>query len=89
MYQFSKEKMDSGEWKFELDDIKLFIDGFSIHDDKHWIKTPETAIAYFMQKDNVYSVSNVNRLKTAEDLYDAMIAQYAFFSPNRMMKDAS
>jgi len=80
MYQFNKVKLDNGAWRFELDGISLIMDGFLIKGDKHWINNSEKAIALFNFKGEMYSVSNqLQDYKTAEDFYNAMKEQYAFF----------
>jgi hypothetical protein len=80
MYQFNIVHERDGDWRFELDGITLIIKGYAVKDGKHWMENPETAIAFFNLNGNVYSVSNnINRLKTAEDLYASLLKEYKIF----------
>lgn len=93
MYQFNKVKNDDGSWRFELDGINLVLDGFFLLQDKHYLKNPEKAIAFFNFKGILYGVSNqIQAYKTAEELYEQMSSQYSFFKPqnaNITIQDSS
>ncbi len=81
MYPFSKAQQDDRTWCFELNGINVVMDEFFIKDDKHWFKDPYKAIAYFSIEGNLYGLSNFTDTKpTAEDLYDVMLGQYAYFT---------
>lgn len=77
MYQFKIIEDGEGTWRFELGGINLLIDGFSIKNDKHWIKHPEKAYAYFNVQGHVYGVANeIKTFPTVEDFYENMLMQY-------------
>ena len=81
MYQFKIVKMQEGGYKFELEGIKLLVDDYSVANDKHLIKTPNKAIAFFNIGDDVYGISNDPRnVDSAEALYDTIIQQYNIFN---------
>src|ERR1700744_3923122 len=83
MYQFSKAQDNEGVWRFELDGINLLLDGFFIKDDKHWIKNPEKAIAFFNIRGYMYGVSNeLNIFPTAEDFFEKMKEQFVMIKKN-------
>ena len=89
MYQFNKVKNDDGSWRFELDGISMIVDGFFVLQDKHYIKTPEKAIAFFNFNGNLYGVANqLTTFKTAEEFYEQMCHQYAFFIPKKNIAGA-
>lgn len=80
MYHFNIVRQDSGEFRFELDGINLIVDGYNVEGEKHWIKNPETAIAFFNIKGHLYGVSNkLQTSQTAEDFFDLMKDQYQIF----------
>ncbi len=80
MYRFNKVQDNDGVWRFELDGINLLIDGYTVKDEKHFIKTPQTAIAYFNLSGHLYGVANAIRtFSTVEDLYDTLQEQYSIF----------
>ncbi len=80
MYRFNKIQDNDGIWRFELDGINLLVEGYTIKDEKHWIKNPQTAIAYFNISGHLYGVSNsLKTFPTIEDLYDTLFQQYQFF----------
>ena len=88
MYQFKIRKQEDGGYKFELGSIKMFIDDYSIKDDKHILAHPDKAVAYFNLGGNVYGVSNEPRnFDTAEAFYDAMCTQYMMFIDGRVIND--
>ena len=80
MYQFRIVKQLDGGYRFELGNIKMFIDSYSIVNNKHHLTNPGKAIAYFNTEDNVYGISNEpNRYDTAEAFFDAIALQYQIF----------
>lgn len=81
MYHFKIVKLDDGGYRFELGAIKMFIDDFSIKDEKHLITTPKKAIGYFSIDGNIYGISNgAQTLDSAEAFYDSMSMQYMIFT---------
>jgi len=83
MYQFRIIKQMDGGFKFELGEIKMFIEGYSIANNKHILTNPAKAIAYFNIKDNIYGVSNEPlNLDTAEAFFDVITSQYEIVSGN-------
>jgi hypothetical protein len=83
MYQFRKEKLDTGAWRFELDGISLIVDGYLEKNGKHQIINAESAIGVFNFKDEIYSIANRNKYyQFIEDFYKAMKEQYSFFIAN-------
>ena len=84
MYRFHIVQEEEGSWRFELNGINLFIDGFFIKDEKHWITNPTKAIAFFYINSNLYGVLNdIRTVATAEELYDCMYEQYLIFKGNK------
>ena len=84
MYQFNIIKLDEGGFKFELGAIKMFIDDFTIRNNKHSIKNPDKAIGYFSFDGNIYGVSNnALNIDTVEAFYDSMSKQYAMFNNDK------
>lgn len=80
MYQFSKRKYEDGTWRLELNGIHLIVDGFVLKSGKHFLKNPEKAIAFFNFQGLLYGVANqIRTFNTAEDFYETMCGQYAFF----------
>lgn len=80
MYQFKIVKNDDCSWRFELGGINLILDGFLLKNEKHYIKNPSKAIAFFSVNDILYGVDNkLLTCPTAEDFYEAMKKQYAYF----------
>jgi len=80
MYPFNKAQQEDRSWSFELNGINVAMDDFFIKDDKHWFNDPYKAIAYFNIEGSLYGLSNLADPKpTAEDLYDLMSGQYAYF----------
>ena len=81
MYQFKIVKVQEGGYKFELEGIKLLVDDYSIINDRHQLKNPNRAIAFFNIGDDMYGISNEPlNLDTAEALYDVMNKQYNIFN---------
>ena len=77
MYQFKIRRQDSGGFRFELGDINILIDGYTVADDKHLLQNPNKAIAYFNINDSIYGVSNEPlQYNSVEDFYEAMSLQY-------------
>ena len=77
MYSFNKVQESNGEWRFELDGISLLMDGFEIKNEKHWIKTPTKAVAFFNVSGLLYGIANeIRTFTTAEEFYDIMVQQY-------------
>lgn len=84
MYQFKIKKQENGGYKFELGDIKLLVDDYSILNDQHQIAHPDKAIAYFNFDNYMYGVGNVPaKFDTAEDFYDAIKKQYMLFAQEK------
>ncbi len=80
MYHFKIVKVQEGGYKFELEGIKLLVDDYRVINDKHILKTPTKAIAFFNIGEDIYGVSNESlNLDTAEALYDTMTRQYSVF----------
>ena len=81
MYQFKIIKTQEGGYKFELDGIKLIVDDYSIMNNRHMLKTPNKAIAFFNIGDDIYGISNEPlNLKSAEELFDTIKLQYRMFT---------
>ncbi len=88
MYQFTIKKQEEGGYKFELDGIRMIIDGYSIKEDKHYLTKPDKAIAYFLVDDNIYGISNDPlNFNTAVAFYDAIIQQYQIFTHGGKAED--
>jgi hypothetical protein len=80
MYQFKIIELEDGGYRFELGAIKIYVDGFKIKDEKHFLKTPRKAIGYFNIDGNIYGIANDPlNVGTAEAFYDSMRTQYAMF----------
>lgn len=80
MYPFNKRQNEDGSWCLELGGIKLVLEGYFVHNERHWLKNPQKAIAFFSINGNLYGISNqANTRNTAEDLYDNMHNQLLFF----------
>ncbi len=80
MYQFNIVRNDDSSWRFELDGINLIIDDYQLKDQKHYIATPDKAVAFFNINGNLYGLANHHAsCCTAEDFYETMRGQYAFF----------
>jgi len=80
MYRFNKVQDSDGIWRFELDGINLLIDGYVIKDEKHFIKNPQKAIAYFNLSGHLYGIANaIKTSTTVEDFYDILLQQYHIF----------
>lgn len=80
MYQFNIVKNDDSSWRFELGGINLIVDDYSVKDEKHYIKTPQKAIAFFNINGNLYGLANqASSCRTAEDFYEMMQEQYTYF----------
>lgn len=80
MYQFNIVKNEDSSWRFELGGISLIIDGFTVKNERHWVKNPDRAIAFFNVNGNLYGIANqTNNCNTAEEFYDMMQKQYAYF----------
>ena len=84
MYQFKIIKAQEGGYKFELEGIKLLVDDYTLVNDRHLIKTPNKAVAFFNIGDDVYGISNEPlNADNAEALYDAIVQQYNIFQTKR------
>lgn len=80
IYPFNIVKNDDSSWRFELEGIHLIVDDFTLVEEKHYLKDPSKAIAYFNVNGHLYGVANKARCcVTAEEFYDAMCEQYAYF----------
>ena len=80
MYRFKIKKQEEGGYEFELGDIKLLVDDYSIRDDQHQIAHPDKAIAYFNFDNYTYGIGNIpNKFFTAEAFYDVIKKQYQLF----------
>ena len=81
MYQFSITKDEQEGFRFELDGIKMLIEGYVIVNNMHRFVNPEKAVAFFDIENNLYGISNRStRYATAEEFYDAMVGQYKVFA---------
>jgi len=81
MYQFKIRKLDEGGYRFELGDIKMLIDNYSITENRHLIINPGKAFAWFTVDSNIYGVSNESsRLDSVEAFFDAINLQHSFFT---------
>ena len=81
MYQFKIVKVQEGGYKFELEGIKLLVDDYNIENDKHMLRTPSKAFAFFNIGSDIYGISNEPfNYDNAEALYDAIIQQYNMFN---------
>jgi hypothetical protein len=77
MYQFKIVNQIDGGYKFELGDIKMYVDDYIVINNQHLLSHPSKAIAYFNANDNIYGISNeVFNHKSAEDFFDAIVLQY-------------
>ena len=77
MYRFNKVQEGNGEWRFELNGINLLMDGYDVKGEKHWIKNPGKAMAYFNVSGLMYGVANeIRTYNTAEEFFDIMMQQY-------------
>ncbi len=80
MYQFNIVKNDDSSWRFELGGISLIIDDYQLKNEKHYITTPQKAIAFFNINGNLYGIANQSQsCCTAEEFYELMKEQYSFF----------
>ena len=81
MYQFKIVELEEGGYRFELGAIKLFVEGYSVKDNYHVLKTPGKAVGYFNIDGNIYGISNDPvSFDTAEAFYDSMSTQYLIFT---------
>jgi hypothetical protein len=80
MYEFHIVKNDEHSWRLEKDGINLIVDDYFIKNEKHYLKNPSKAIAFFNVSGLLYGISNgTGRYYTAEDFFDVMSRQYSFF----------
>lgn len=80
MYRFMIEKDACGTYRLQLKGIQLIVDGFTVQNKRHYLKNPNKAIAFFQVDGLVYGVINNNPdCRTAEEFYEIMREQYAFF----------
>jgi hypothetical protein len=81
MYQFNIARNEDNSWRFELGGINLIIEDYVLRDERHWLKNPEKAIAFFNINGNLYGIANKSNdsCHTAEEFYDVMRKQYAYF----------
>ena len=80
MYRFRIMKNDDESYRLELDGINMIVDGIEVKDERHYIKTPKKAIAFFSIDGHLYGVTNKSaKCNTAEAFYDVMCQQYSFF----------
>ncbi len=80
MYPFHIVRNDDKTYRLELDGISLIVDDFELQNEKHYIKNPKKAIAFFNVKGLLYGVANRSAgCNTAEAFYDIMLKQYSFF----------
>ena len=88
MYQFKIISELDGGYKFELGDIKMFVEGYTVRNNKHIFTNPAKAIAYFNFDDNIYGVSNEPlNLDNAEAFYDAIKKQYKMLAGTDAIND--
>jgi|GEM_PF-5747851 hypothetical protein len=84
MYPFQITPEGPGNTRLVLGNISIIADGYHIEQNQHYFDNPNTAIAYFIIKDEIYSLSNRWGLYTsAEEFYDAMKYQQDFFDRKR------
>jgi hypothetical protein len=59
----------------------MLVDDFVIQNDRHLLKNPQKAVAYFDIENNLYGVLNEPaQYRTAEEFHDAMVNQYNVFA---------
>lgn len=81
MYQFRITQEEKGGYRFELDGIKILVDGFVIENDKHVLTNPGKAVAFFDIENNLYGISNQPTFySSVEEFYDAMSRQFEVFT---------
>ena len=81
MYHFNITKEENGGFRFELDGIKMLVDGFTIVDNTHKFTNPEQVVAFFDVENNLYGISNSSsHYQTAEEFQDAMLGQFRLFA---------
>ncbi len=79
-YAFQKTRDTEGRWQFDLHGIRLVVDGFEERDGRHWLQTPERAVAFFTLDGNFYGMSNnMVAHPTAEALYEDLRKQFIHF----------
>ncbi len=84
MYQFKIKQQDDGGYRFELGDIKILLDGYTVQNGQHQLSNPNKAIAYFNIENNLYGISNDPlQYNTAEAFFDAISKQYSVFTTKR------
>ena len=84
MYRFRITRQENGGYRFELGGIKLLIEDYQVKDEKHILRNPQKAVAYFNFDDSIYGISNgPTNFDTAEAFYDAMIKQYKMLTDKR------
>jgi len=84
MYQFKIKEQDGGGYKFELGNINILIEGYTIEGNQHLLTNPNKAIAYFNIENNLYGISNEPlHYYTAEEFYDALNRQYSMFTKSK------
>jgi hypothetical protein len=80
MYQFRILRNDDKSYRLELGGINMIVDGIEVKDQRHYIKNPKKAIAFFSIDGHLYGVTNrSSKCNTAEAFYEVMRQQYSFF----------
>ncbi len=81
MYQFNIKALEDGGYRFELGNIKMLVDDYTIDHDQHQFRNPNKAVAYFVIDNNMYGISNnPMHYNTAEQFFDAISSQYGVFT---------
>ncbi len=81
MYQFRITKEEKGGYRFELNGIKILVEGYKVEGDHHALTNPDKAVAFFDVENNLYGISNQpSHYKTAEEFFDAMFTQFKIFT---------
>jgi hypothetical protein len=90
MYQFKIKKQEEGGYRFELDNIKMLVDDYSIRDGKHLLSHPNKAIGYFNFGGNVNGIGNIPEdFDTAEAFYDVIKKQYRIFTGGKVLENTT
>ncbi len=84
MYQFKIKQLEDGGYRFELGDIKMLVDDYTIDHDQHLLRNPNKAVAYFVIDNNMYGISNnPMHYNTAEQFFDAISSQHGVFTGDK------
>ncbi len=89
MKEFKIVQLDDGGYRFDLDAIKIYVDGFKLSGEEHLLNDPKKAIGYFNIDGNIYGISNARpNCLTAEDFFETMWLQYKMFTDSKMKQSA-